>query len=73
MRNIKNGSGTIYSEKMNWKCASYLEMALRCQGYSVEMAQDGEELLELPPEQCRNHLSECTGLGSCRARMVSKP
>ena len=24
---------------------SYLEIALRCQGYSIEMAQDGEELL----------------------------
>jgi len=26
---------------------SYLQMALRCQGYSVELAQDGEEALRL--------------------------
>src|SRR5215813_1599124 len=26
---------------------SYLEMALRCQGYMVELAQDGEEALRL--------------------------
>ncbi|HZR63561.1 MAG TPA: sigma-54 dependent transcriptional regulator [Terriglobales bacterium] len=45
MRNIKNGSGTILLGEDELEVRSYLEMALRCQGYSVEMAQDGEELL----------------------------
>jgi two-component system response regulator AtoC len=45
MRNIKNGSGTILIGEDELEVRSYLEMALRCQGYSVEMAQDGEELL----------------------------
>jgi two-component system response regulator AtoC len=45
MRNIKNGSGTILLGEDDLEVRSYLEMALRCQGYSVEMAQDGEELL----------------------------
>jgi two-component system response regulator AtoC len=45
MRNIKNGSGTILLGEDELEVRCYLEMALRCQGYSVEMAQDGEELL----------------------------
>ena len=45
MKNIKNGSGTILLGEDELEVRSYLEMALRCQGYSVEMAQDGEELL----------------------------
>jgi len=45
MRTIKNGSGTILLGEDELEVRSYLEMALRCQGYSVEMAQDGEELL----------------------------
>ena len=45
MRSMKNGSGTILLGEDELEVRSYLEMALRCQGYSVEMAQDGEELL----------------------------
>src|SRR5215813_4609298 len=45
MRNMKNGSGTILLGEDELEVRCYLEMALRCQGYSVEMAQDGEELL----------------------------
>src|SRR5262245_60806669 len=45
MRNFKNGSGTILLGEDELEVRSYLEMALRCQGYSVEMAQDGEEVL----------------------------
>ena len=30
---------------MKWKFAAYLEMALKCLGYSVELAQDGDEVL----------------------------
>src|ERR1051325_5330855 len=45
MRNIKNGSGTILLGEDELEVRCYLEMALRCQGYSVEMAQVGEELL----------------------------
>src|SRR5690242_3441105 len=45
MRNIRNGIGTILLGEDELEVRSYLEMALRCQGYSVEMAQDGEELL----------------------------
>jgi two-component system response regulator AtoC len=45
MKNMKNGSGTILLGEDELEVRSYLEMALRCQGYSVELAQDGEELL----------------------------
>ncbi len=45
MKNMRNGSGTILLGEDELEVRSYLEMALRCQGYSVEMAQDGEELL----------------------------
>src|ERR1044072_3335925 len=45
MKNIRNGAGTILLGEDELEVRSYLEMALRCQGYSVEMAQDGEELL----------------------------
>src|SRR5207244_9159695 len=44
MRAIKN-NGTILLGEDELEVRSYLEMALRCHGYSVEVAQDGEELL----------------------------
>jgi two-component system response regulator AtoC len=45
MRNFKSDSGTILVGEDELEVRSYLEMALRYQGYSVELAQDGEELL----------------------------
>src|SRR6185295_906477 len=44
MRTASNGRTILLGED-ELEVRSYLEMALRCQGYSVEMAQDGEELL----------------------------
>jgi DNA-binding response OmpR family regulator len=46
MKIIKNNvSGTILIGEDEPEVRSYLEMALRYQGYSIALAQDGEELL----------------------------
>lgn len=44
MRSTNNGRTILLGED-ELEVRSYLEMALRCQGYSVETAQDGEEVL----------------------------
>lgn len=44
MRCNKNGRTILLGED-ELEVRSYLEMALRCQGYSVEAAQDGDEVL----------------------------
>ena len=46
MQTRKNGQTVLLAED-DPEVRSFLEMALRCQGYSVEMADDGEEALEL--------------------------
>ena len=81
MRNIKNGSGTILLGEDELEVRSYLEMALRCQGYSVEMAQDGEELLSClpgpaPAERVQGRLRELLGRawsGQWRKAVNPKP
>src|ERR1039457_1148501 len=40
----KNGRTIVLGED-DLEVRNYLEMALRCQGYSVEVAQNGEEVL----------------------------
>src|ERR1039457_6852883 len=40
----KNGRTILLAED-DLEVRSYLETALRCQGYSVEVAQDGDEVL----------------------------
>jgi two-component system response regulator AtoC len=45
MQALKNNNGTILLGEDELEVRSYLEMALRCHGYSVELAQDGDELL----------------------------
>src|SRR5215469_3338810 len=42
-----NGNSTILLGEDDLEVRSYLETALKCQGYSVEIAQDGEEVLSL--------------------------
>ncbi|MEP6539241.1 MAG: sigma-54 dependent transcriptional regulator [Bryobacteraceae bacterium] len=44
MQNTKNGKTILVAEDDS-EVRSYLEMALSCDGYSVEVAQDGEEAL----------------------------
>src|SRR5215475_9476311 len=44
MQTIEN-TRTILLGEDDLEVRSYLEMALKCQGYSVEVAQDGEEVL----------------------------
>jgi len=44
MQGIKNGKTILVAEDDS-EVRSYLEMALSCDGYSVEVAQDGEEAL----------------------------
>jgi two-component system, NtrC family, response regulator AtoC len=46
MQTRKNGQTVLLAED-DPEVRSYMEMALRCQGYSVEMADDGEEALEM--------------------------
>jgi two-component system response regulator AtoC len=45
MKTAKNGRRILLGED-DLEVRSYLEMALKCQGYSVELAQDGEEVLQ---------------------------
>src|SRR5215471_6849438 len=40
-----NGSHTILVGEDELEVRAYLEMALKCLGYSVELAQDGDEVL----------------------------
>ena len=40
----KNGRTILLGED-DLEVRNYLETALRCQGYSIEVAQDGEEVL----------------------------
>ena len=40
-----NGGTTILVGEDELEVRSYLEMALRCHGYSIELAEDGEEVL----------------------------
>src|SRR5215467_11850666 len=44
MQTVNNG-GTILLGVDELEVRSYLEMALKCHGYSIESAQDGEEVL----------------------------
>src|SRR5258708_39068186 len=44
MRTERNGKTILVAED-DPEVSSYLEMALQCQGYSVETAQDGQEAL----------------------------
>ena len=44
MPTAKNGQTILLGED-DLEVRSYLEMALKCQGYTVELAQDGEEVL----------------------------
>src|SRR5215471_2554494 len=44
MQTVNNG-GTILLGEDELEVRSYLEMALKCHGYSIESAQDGEEVL----------------------------
>src|SRR5579863_3336902 len=44
MQTISNGRTILLGED-EMEVRSYLEMALRCHGYSIESAQDGEEVL----------------------------
>jgi two-component system response regulator AtoC len=44
MQTIKNGKTILIGEDER-EVRSYLEVALKCQGYSVECAEDGDELL----------------------------
>jgi two-component system response regulator AtoC len=44
VKTFKNGRRILLGED-DLEVRSYLEMALKCQGYSVELAQDGEEVL----------------------------
>jgi two-component system response regulator AtoC len=44
MQTVKNGRTILLGED-ELEVRSYLEMALRCHGYSIESAQDGEEVL----------------------------
>jgi DNA-binding NtrC family response regulator len=45
MKTVKNGRRILLGED-DLEVRSYLEMALKCQGYTVELAQDGEEVLQ---------------------------
>ena len=44
MQTVKNGRTILLGED-ELEVRGYLEMALRCHGYSIESAQDGEEVL----------------------------
>jgi two-component system response regulator AtoC len=44
MQTVNNGSTILLGED-ELEVRSYLEMALKCHGYSIESAQDGEEVL----------------------------
>jgi len=44
MQTVKNGKTILLGED-ELEVRGYLEMALRCHGYSIESAQDGEEVL----------------------------
>src|SRR5882724_12788247 len=44
MQPVKNGRTILLGED-ELEVRGYLEMALRCHGYSIESAQDGEEVL----------------------------
>src|SRR3954453_19817261 len=44
MQNMKNGRTILVGED-EMEVRGYLEMALKCLGYSVELAQDGDEVL----------------------------
>ena len=44
---VTRADRTLVSKQVEAEVRSYLQMALRCQGYSVELAQDGEEALRL--------------------------
>jgi two-component system response regulator AtoC len=46
MQTRKNGQTVLFAED-DPEVRSFIEMALRCQGYAVEIADDGEEALEL--------------------------
>ena len=43
--NMQTNERTILLGEDDLEVRSYLEMALKCQGYSVEVAQDGEEVV----------------------------
>ena len=47
MQTSKNGRTILVGED-EMEVRGYLEMALKCLGYSVELAQDGDEVLVLP-------------------------
>jgi two-component system response regulator AtoC len=47
--NMKSGKSILLADD-DPEVRSYLEMALRCQGYTVNMADDGEEALEMLQE-----------------------
>src|ERR1700733_749757 len=44
MQDVKNGRTILVSED-ELEVRAYLEMALKCLGYTVELAQDGDEVL----------------------------
>src|SRR5712692_4043761 len=44
MQSISNGRTILVAED-ELDVRSYLEMALRCQGYGVELVQDGDEVI----------------------------
>src|SRR5678815_2089936 len=46
MRTATNGRTILVGED-ELEVRSYLEMALRCHGYAIESAQDGEEVLSV--------------------------
>src|SRR5215469_6105318 len=46
MQALKNGRTILVGED-ELEVRGYLEMALRCLGYSVDLAQDGDEVLAL--------------------------
>jgi DNA-binding NtrC family response regulator len=46
MQTVKNGKTILVGEDEQ-EVRSYLEVALKCQGYSVECAEDGEEVLSV--------------------------
>ena len=50
MQTINNGSTILLAED-DQEVRRYLEMALKCKGYSVETAQDGEEALSIFEER----------------------
>jgi two-component system response regulator AtoC len=55
MQGVKNGSTILVAEDDS-EVRSYLEMALCCDGYSVQVAQDGDEALECLQE-CKGRIS----------------